>query len=69
MITPEDQITLRKKFARDLTSRVRLDLFTQKPTKMFLPGQQECPFCEDAKTLLEEVTELSEKIVLNVHDV
>ncbi len=68
MISPADQRTLREKFARDLASRVRLDLFTQKPTKMFLPGQQECPLCEDAKTLLEEVAALSERIVLNVHE-
>ena len=62
MITPTDQKTLRKKFDRDLTSRVRLDLFTQKPTRMFLPGQQECPFCEDAKTLLEEIAALSTNV-------
>ncbi len=68
MIDPMDQEALRAKFSTDLTSRVRLDLFTQEPTKVFLPGQVECPFCEDAKTLLEEIASLSERIVLSVHE-
>jgi glutaredoxin-like protein len=68
MISPADQELLRQRFARDLTSRLRIDIFTQKPSPIIIPGRPECPFCEDVATLFTEIASLSDRISLNVHD-
>jgi len=46
---------------RELDGRVRLVHFTREPAK-------DCTFCREAKLMLEEVTGLSDKIELEVHD-
>ena len=68
MIPLRDQEILRQRFESDLTSRVRLDFFTQRPSRIYIPGRQDCAFCEDVKTLLEEVASLSDRISLIVHE-
>jgi glutaredoxin-like protein len=59
---------LRRRFQQELTSRVRIDYFTQKPSRIYVPGRQDCPLCEDVKTMLEEVASLSDRISLTVHE-
>jgi len=68
VIPLREQELLRQRFLRELTSRVRIDYFTQKPSPFIIPGRQECVYCEDVKTLLEEIASLSERIALTVHD-
>ncbi|HLF77855.1 MAG TPA: thioredoxin family protein [Dehalococcoidia bacterium] len=68
MIPLRDQELLRQRFQRDLTSRIRIDYFTQKPSSLFLPGREACPFCEECRTLMEEIASLSDRIALTVHD-
>lgn len=68
MIPVQDQATIRDHFKKELRSRVRLDLFVQKPSPILVPGRPECPLCEDAQTLARELALLSEKIALTEHD-
>ena len=68
MIPLRDQEFLRQRFLRDLTSRVRIDYFTQKPSSISIPGRQECAFCEETATLMEEIASLSERISLTEHE-
>jgi glutaredoxin-like protein len=63
-----DQALLRRSFESGLTSRVRIDLFIQKPTPIIVPGRQECPLCDDVHLLMREVASLSPRISLTVHD-
>jgi glutaredoxin-like protein len=63
-----DQALLRRSFESGLTSRIRIDLVVQKPTPIIIPGRPECPFCEDAQTLMREIASLSPRINLAVHD-
>jgi len=69
MIPLRDQQTLRERFQRELTSRVRIDYFTQKPLSVFVPGRSDCAYCEDVRVLMEEVASLSERISLTTHDI
>ena len=69
MIPLGDQALLRRSFETGLTSRVRIDLFVQKPTPIIIPGRQECPFCEEAQVLMREIASLSPRISLTVHDI
>lgn len=68
MIPLADQERIRQRFDAGLVSRIRVDLFTQKPSPIIIPGRPECPFCEDVQTLLTELAGLSSKISLTVHD-
>jgi glutaredoxin-like protein len=67
MIPLRDQEALRLRFQRDLASRVRLDLFTQRRSTIYVPGREECLYCDEAQTLLEELASLSGRISLSVH--
>jgi len=60
---------LRKHLESHLTSPVAMDLFVRSGTGLWVPGRRECDTCEDARTLIEEVAALSERITLRVHDV
>jgi glutaredoxin-like protein len=68
VIPLRDQEYLRDRFARELTGAVRIDYFTQRQLPIFIPGREECPYCEDAQTMLKELAALSEKITLSVHE-
>jgi glutaredoxin-like protein len=68
MIPLRDQEALRLRFARDLTSRVRIDFFGQKPSPIFIAGRQDCIYCEEVRRLLEELASLTTRIALTQHD-
>jgi len=67
VIPLRDQQLIRERFGRELTSRLRIDFFTQKPSPIFVPGR-DCARCEDARTLLRELASLSSRISLTIHD-
>lgn len=62
------QEELRRRFDEDLTGNVRVKLFTQRQGLIIVPGR-ECPTCKETGELLDEVSLLSDKIELQVHDV
>jgi glutaredoxin-like protein len=68
MIPLRDQEVLRQRLKEDLTSRVRIDFFTQKPSSIFVPGREECVYCQDIQVLLEEIASLNDRVTLTVHE-
>ncbi len=54
-------------FSRKMSDPVTLRFFTQKASPLSAPAQQ-CETCQDAGELLQEVTNLSGKIKLEVYD-
>ncbi len=68
MIPLREQEYLRQHFVRELEGRVKIDYFTQRSSPLYLPGREECATCEDTRKVLEEVTALSDKISLTVHE-
>lgn len=68
MIPLREQEYISERFAEELEGRVKLDYFTQKPSALYVPGREECAYCEDTRQLLEEVASLSDKIALTVHE-
>ncbi len=67
LLSQQDADFLRKHFETNLTDDVTIDYFTQRESKLFVPGI-ECMYCKETRQLLEEVAELSPKINVNVHD-
>ena len=68
MIPLRDQEGLRQRFKTDIPGRVRIDFFGQKKSSIFVPGRQECQYCEEIQTLLEELASLNDRLNLTVHD-
>lgn len=68
MIPLKDQEYLRTRFARELTGGVRIAYFTQRRLPIFIPGREECAYCEETQTLLKEIASLSDKITLGIHE-
>lgn len=61
LLREEDKKYLREEFEKSLKSKVRLILFSSE--------DEHCIYCKDTKQLLEEVSELSDKIELEVYDI
>lgn len=59
LIPEKERVKLTEKFAKELTGTVTLAVFTQ---------EFECPHCKDTRQLVEELSELSEKINVEVYD-
>lgn len=56
---------------QQLEGPVELAFYTKRSSPLALPGpaDDECPSCPDAEQLVREVSELSDKLTLTVHDV
>lgn len=65
LISDEDRQYLVEKFGSELEKDVRLVFFTN--GNVDEPGK-ECMYCEDTQAILEEVSELSDKIKLEIHN-
>jgi alkyl hydroperoxide reductase subunit AhpF len=68
LISEQDQATLRNHFDESLAENVEIVMFTEKESPIILPGRQGCETCAQTEQLLEEVTRLSDKISLSVHE-
>jgi alkyl hydroperoxide reductase subunit AhpF len=67
MIPAKDSSLIREHLARQLSGPVRIDFFTQKESSLSLP-LQECVLCRETEDLLRELSGLSNRIDLEVHD-
>ena len=69
LIPDNDQQMIREHFENNLTGDVEIVMFTERVSPIIIPGQQSCEMCEQTEELLKEVTALSDKLSLTVHDV
>ena len=68
LLRDEDVAQLRTLFEGELTGDVTLVHYTQKESKLFVPGAVPCASCKDTAQLLEELVATSERIGLDLHD-
>jgi alkyl hydroperoxide reductase subunit AhpF len=68
MIPDRDSQTIRQHFSDNMTGDVEIIMFTERPSLIIVPGRETCETCEDTRKLLEEVSALSEKVTLTVHE-
>ena len=73
LISERDRTYLIEHFEQELVHDVRLALFRQRASGLYLPGQppptQSHTFAEQTRQILEEVASLSPKLSVEVHDV
>src|SRR6266436_8154820 len=67
IISAEDRQTLQTLFAQELQDEVNITYFTQRESVLIIPGQ-ECSSCKETRELLEELTDVSDKLHLTVKD-
>lgn len=59
-ISEQDQLEIRRRFAA-MDAPVNLKLFVRR-------DKDQCPYCDDTQELLEAVSQLDERVTLQVHD-
>ena len=67
LISEKDRDFLRKKFEEELIEDVKFVFFTQREGAIIMPSG-ECPYCKTTHELLDELTSLSPKLQLEIHD-
>lgn len=67
LISEKDAQFIRDHFEKNLTGDVKITYFTQRQSRLLIPGR-ECMYCQETRELLEEVTDLSDKLSLEVRD-
>src|SRR5215210_3551720 len=67
-IGPADQERIRSRFAQELEGDVRLVVFVQPPTGLFIPGREEPQTGRQTQALMEELAELSDRLHVEVHN-
>lgn len=68
MIPLREQEYIKQRFSQELDGKVKIDFFTQRASKLFVPGREECATCEEAGTLISEIAALSDKVSLTTHE-
>ena len=68
LLSAKDAETIKRRFESDLVNPVEILLFTQKPSKLVVPGRQECLYCKETQELLEELVSLNSLLTLKVFD-
>jgi glutaredoxin-like protein len=68
-ISDTEAVGLRAHLDRELDGHVTLDLFVEPKAAIVMPGRSECELCDETRELLEEVSSLSARITLTIHDV
>lgn len=71
ILTKEVRDATEERFASTLGDKVKVIHFSQEPSRLVLPDYlqgQECMFCKETKSLLQNVCSISEKIELILYD-
>jgi len=70
LIPEQDRKFLQEHFEKELKDPVKVLYFTQHESPLVVPGAvaEECAYCRETRQLLEELTSLSPKLELSVHD-
>ena len=67
LIGEKDADFIRDHFSKHMTGEVKITLFSQRESPLYVPSQ-ECMYCSETRELLQEVVALSDKITLDVKD-
>ena len=67
LISSRDKAELKRTFRKDLKGNVALKLFTQKQSMVTVPGR-ECRYCQQTQQLMDELSNLSPKLLLETVD-
>ena len=67
LIGEKDADFIRDHFSKHMTGEVKITLFSQRESPLYVPSQ-ECMYCSETRELLQEVAELNDNIKLHIKD-
>jgi alkyl hydroperoxide reductase subunit AhpF len=67
ILSESDQQQIRELLEKEMVDAVKVTLYTKKESALIVPGE-ECATCMETGEILREVTALSDKLQLEVHD-
>ena len=67
MIPLRDQDFLRQRFAQELRTTVKIELFTEREMGLYVPGREPCAGCKPTREMLQELAGLSDRVSLRIH--
>ena len=68
-LSDKDREFLKQRFDTEMDHTVRILLFTEVASGLYVPGMRQCESCEDTEALLTEVADISERLELEVYNV
>lgn len=68
LLSERDKKQLKTLFEKELKEKVHLVYFTQGQGDIIIPGRPQCMYCRETQAILKEITSLSDKIQLEIHD-
>lgn len=68
ILSETDKNKVRKMLDDGLVSDVEIVFFTERESLIIIPGKEPCHTCGQTRELLEEVTGLSDKLSLSIHE-
>lgn len=69
LINEADANEIRRHFETNLTDPVELDLYLAPDHKIIVAGRQDCEYCQETRQLLTELSGLTDKLTLRVHEI
>lgn len=69
LLSDGDRENVKRRLDAELVDPVRVVVFSEPVTGLYLPGRRECVSCRETEALTKEVAELSDKIHLEIHNV
>ncbi len=68
LLTEDQRAQIKAHLDQHLADPVDIVHFTQAESPLIVPGRHECQYCKETRELLQELSELSDKIRLTVYD-
>ncbi|MBT9174558.1 MAG: hypothetical protein DDT22_00218 [candidate division WS2 bacterium] len=68
LLSERDKKQLKTFFEKELKEKIHVVYFTQGEGNIIIPGKPKCMYCRETETILKEISSLSDKIQLEIHD-
>jgi glutaredoxin-like protein len=68
LLTEEQRAQIKQHLDQHLIDPVDIVHFTQAESPLVVPGRHECQYCKETRELLQEFSDLSDKVRLTVYD-
>ena len=65
----EDREALKLRLSDDLQAPVKVTVFSEQPSGLYVPGMRQCVSCKETEQLMHEVAELSDNVEVEVVNV
>lgn len=69
VLSDQDRETIHRRLESELVDPVRVVVFSEPATGLYVPGRRECLSCSQTEALMKEIAEVADKVHLEIHNV